>query len=91
MPVTLTRGKIKVKKSDGTYASYDAITDNSTAAMLEQLQATWTEAWNQVLELQSQLPEDYTRSVSKMNDLDENAVPITSGTIDRILEYGGEA
>lgn len=84
MPVTIRTSKIWIKNQNGTYTSFDAVSDKATSDRIDDINAAAQEVMDRIAEIY--VPDDYSEMAQDVADLKENDVAISYSVIDGIAE-----
>lgn len=86
MAMTIKLNKIWIKQANGTYTSFDAVSDKTTNDRINDINTAASEALNQIDSVKKLIPNDYTEMSSFFNTMKNEYVSITNSEIDSIVE-----
>lgn len=85
MPVTIRTNKIWIKNANGTYTSFDAMSDSTTDDRIADINEAADDAIGRIAEAAGDIPGDYRRMSQDVAALKDSCVSITESAIDEIV------
>ena len=85
MPVTIKTNKIWIKNANGTYTSFDAMSDGTTDERIADINDAADNAIDRIDEAKATIPTSYSQMSQDVATLKDSCVSITNATIEGIV------